>query len=177
MLTKNFWRIFGAIMPRLNGNTYSAKVVHPSGSTTTETMFSSSIKPYTLLGAMTVPQNGALYGGTTIGTWYGRGTTPATADDYTLEDPIKTGDVTGVCGGDTALVRAEGPDHYRISVTHQITNNKDETVTISEIGCFGALASGAKVCLLDRTVPETPIVIPPQETVPVEYVIKFPYGN
>ncbi|MBQ1255643.1 MAG: hypothetical protein IIX91_07630, partial [Clostridia bacterium] len=60
---------------------------------------------------------------------------------------------------------------------HQVTNNTDEEITVSEIGCFGVLANGGKVCMLDRTVLEEPIVIPPKETVSLEYVIKFPYGT
>lgn len=177
MLTRNYWRIFGAIMPRLGGNTYSATLVLPTGTTTTETMLSSSAKPYSLLGAISSPYNASTYGSTIAGTWYGKGTTPATLDDYTLEDPFKDDSVSGVCGGYISLANTEGPDHYRISATHQITNNTTEEITITEVGCFGAATSAGKVCLLDRTVLETPIVIPAKETVSMEYVIKFPYGN
>ena len=177
MLTRNYWKIFGAIMPRLGGNTYSATVKIVDGTTLTETMFSSAAKPYTILGAIAAPKANSLYGGGTTGTWYGKGTTPATIDDYALEDPITDSSLSIACGGASALVRAEGPDHYRISVAHQVTNNTDEEITVSEIGCFGVLTNGGKVCLLDRTVPEEPIVIPPKETVSLEYVIKFPYGT
>ena len=75
------------------------------------------------------------------------------------------------------MVRAEGPDHYRFSAVHQVTNNTDEEIAISEIGCFGSITNGGKVLMLDRTVLKTPVVIPPRETVPLEYVIKFPYGT
>lgn len=177
MLTRNFWRIIGAIMPRLGGNTYSATLVLPTGATIAETMLSSSAKPYSLLGAISSPYNAITYGSTIAGTWYGKGTTPATLDDYTLEEPFTDDRVTGVCGGPSSLTNTEGPDHYRISATHQITNNTTEEVTITEIGCFVAVTSAGKVCLLDRTVLETPIVIPAKETVSVEYVIKFPYGT
>lgn len=177
MLTRNYWQIFSAIMSRSGGNTYSATVKAVDGSTITETMFSSAAKPYTILGAIAAPKANSLYGGGTTGTWYGKGTTPATIDDFALEDPITDGSLSIACGETSALARAEGPDHYRISAAHQVTNNTDEEITVSEIGCFGALTNGGKVCLLDRTVLETPITIPPKETVSVEYVIKFPYGN
>lgn len=177
MLTRNFWRVFGATMPRLSGNNYSATVKIVDGTTLTETMLSSTAKPYTVLGAIAMPKASSLYGAGTTGTWYGKGTTPATIDDYALEDPITDGSLSITCGGSSALVRAEGPDHYRISAAHQVTNNTDEEITVSEIGCFGILVNGGKVCLFDRTVLETPVTIPARETVPVEYVIKFPYGN
>ena len=177
MLTRNYWKIFGAIMPRLSGNTYSATVKIVDGTTLTETMLASTAKPYTILGAIAMPKTSSLYGAGTTGTWYGKGTTPATIDDYALEDPITDDSLSITCGGASALVRAEGPDHYRISAAHQVTNNTGEEITVSEIGCFGILANGGKVCMLDRTVLEEPIVIPPKETVSLEYVIKFPYGT
>ena len=68
-------------------------------------------------------------------------------------------------------------DHVRISATHQVTNNTDADIAVSEIGCFGNLSASGKPFLLDHTVLETPVVVPAGKTVTMEYVIKFPYGN
>ena len=176
MLTKNFWSIFGVVMPRYEANSNYAPVVYADGTAGSEALLSSSSRPHTVLGAMVLPRSNTNYG-SSIGTWYGRGTTPATVDDYALEAPITDSSLTGTCGGISALLRVAGADHYRISVTHQVTNTTAEEITISEVGCFGQLSAGGKVVLLDHTVLETPVVIPPKETVSLEYVIKFPYGN
>ena len=176
MLTKNFWSIMGVVMPRYEANSNYAPVVYADGTAGSEALLSSSSRPHTVLGAIVLPRSNSNYG-SSIGTWYGRGTTPATVDDYALEAPITDSSLTGTCGGISALLRVAGADHYRISVTHQVTNTTAEEITISEVGCFGQLSAGGKVVLLDHTVLETPVVIPPKGTVSLEYVIKFPYGN
>ena len=177
MLNRNYWKFFGSIMARYQGSTYSMTVTLPSGASLTETLLSSSSRPYNVLGAISAPMTDSTYGTTVPGAWYGKGTTPPTLDDYTLEDPITDGSLTATCGGTANLMRVEAADHYRISAVHQVTNNTNQEVTISEIGSFGSASGGAKVIMLDRTVLETPIVIPAKETVSLEYVIKFPYGN
>lgn len=177
MLTRNYWRFFSAMMARLTGVTYSVTVTLPDGTTITDGLLTTSSRPYNVLGTIAAPYSDATYGKTIPGTWYGKGTTPAALDDYTLEAPITDGSITAICGGNSNLVRAEGPDHYRFSAVHQVTNNTDEEIAISEIGCFGSITNGGKVLMLDRTVLKTPVVIPPRETVPLEYVIKFPYGT
>lgn len=176
MLTKNFWSIFSAVMSRYEANSYYAPVVYADGTEGSEPLLTSSSKPSTVLGAMVLPRSDSNYG-SSIGTWYGRGTTPATVDDYALEAPITDDSLTGTCGGISALLKTAGADHYRISITHQVTNTTAQEITISEVGCFGQLSSGGKAVLLDHTVLETPITIPAKETISLEYVIKFPYGN
>ena len=177
MLTRNYWRIFGGMLARLNGSAQMVTVALPDGTTLTEAVLTSSTRPFNVLGTIGVPLTNATYGASTAGCWYGRGTTPPTLDDITLEDPITDDSLTAICAGLNDVARVEGPDHYRFSAVHQVTNNSNEEISISEIGCFGSIASGGKVCMLDRTVLEAPIVIPPKETVSLEYVIKFPYGT
>ena len=177
MLTRNFYRVLGGMCGRARGNSMNVTLTFPDGTTDTDTMFSNSADPFAVLGVITFPYADSQYGGTVSGTWYGKGGASATLDDYKLEAPVNDNSLTVVCGGLNSLVKTEAADHYRISTVHQVTNNTDKTIEIREVGCFGQLESTSKAFLLDRTVLEEPLVIPPKETVTTEYVIKFPYGT
>ena len=175
MLTKNFWALFTGFIGKIQGSSKTVAMKKVDGSNYSETVFSSSSKPYTMLGAIAIPLSDTRYG-TFHGTWYGKGRTPATWDDYTLADPITDSSVIGTAGTE-ALVNNVSTDHVEISVPHSVTNQTDNPITIGEIGCFGQAYSGGSAILLDRTVLEEPITIPPRGTVRFEYVIKFPYGT
>lgn len=177
MLTRNFWKILGAVLGKLYGGTYYVDMALPDGTTVSYDLQSTGAKPYSVLGAIADPYATSDYATNKAGTWYGTGRTPATLDDVKLEAPITDGSISITCGTNLALLKTESSDHYRFSATHQITNNTAQEIALSEIGCFGIMSAStsAKACLLDRTVLETPIVIPAKETVSVEYVIKFPY--
>ena len=129
--------------------------------------------PYTLLGGLSMSYADTNYG-SYWGVFWGRGTTPPTRSDYRLEDPIIDGTITTV-GSVSNLVKTDNGDCYRISSVHQVTNNTNETITISEAGTFGNFTSGGKVFLLDHTVLPTPVTIPPRKTASIEYIVNFPY--
>lgn len=111
--------------------------------------------PSSLLGS-----NGA------VGLAFGAGTTPATYDDYVLENPITSG---------LTLVSASGtltqPTSYD-SVTHHISSTRSFTVnnssaspiTISEFGIYAPYTDNASCCLIYRDVLATPITLNPSES-------------
>ena len=174
MLTKNFWKIFTALVGRVQGETKEVTVTLPSGSSYTNNIYGTNAKPYSVLGAICAPWCNEKIG-TWFGVWYGTGTTLPTLDDYKMEAPITDGSLSTKAGS-AALVASVEADCVRISVPHSVTNLTSQDITISEIGCLGQIESGNSF-LLDHTVLETPIVVPAGKTIALEYVIKFPYGS
>ena len=108
------------------------------------------------------------------GPWFvvGRGTTPATLDDYALEDLI-TSDLS--CTVATA-VDEDNDAVYKLT----LTNTSSEDITIGEVGihstCYYGNNSSARTCwaLLERTVLDTPLNIPAGGIGMIDYTIKLP---
>jgi hypothetical protein len=175
MLTKNFWSLASQLLGRYNNSSKSVVLTNTSGGTASETPYSSTAKPYTVLGSVCLPK--VTNYGNSHGVFYGRGRTPATMDDYTMEDPILDGSITTSEGGPGALTVALNEDHLRISGVHQLTNNTAEDIYIWEVGLHILFATGGKAYMLEHTVLEEPIVVPAGNTISTEYVIKFPYGT
>ena len=175
MLTKNFWQLASQLLGRYNNGSKSISLINTAGTTASEIPFSSTSKPYTMLGSVCLPQI-TNYGGAQ-GVYYGRGRTPATMNDYKMEDPILDGTLGVSEGGTGALNIAVNADHLRISGVHQLTNQTDEDIYIWEVGLHILFAMGGKAYMLEHTVLEEPIVVPAGNTISTEYVIKFPYGN
>ena len=175
MLTKNFWKVFTALVGRVQGEVKEVTVTLPNGSSYTNNIYGTNAKPYSMLGAISGPWCNEKIG-TWFGVWYGTGNTPASIDDYKLEAAITDGSLSAKAGS-SALVASVEADCVRISGPHSITNVTSKDIAISEIGCLGQIESGGNSFLLDHTVLETPIVIPAGKTVALEYVIKFPFGS
>jgi hypothetical protein len=173
MLTDNYWKLFGATMGKFAGSSESITLIGYDGDICMGNA-TSLTEPYTLLGGISLSYS--QYYGSYYGVFWGRGTTPPTKNDYKLEDPITDGTLATV-GSRETLIKTDNGDHYRISALHQVTNNTNNDITITEAGIFGNWKSGGKVFLLDHTILETPVVIPARKTVPIEYAIKFPYGG
>lgn len=175
MLTKNFWQLASQLLGRYNGNTRQVPLINTAGTTASETPFSSTSKPYSMLGSVCLPQ--VTNYGVAHGVYYGKGRTPATMNDYKMEDPILDGTLGVSEGGTGALNIAVNADHLRISGVHQLTNQTDEDIYIWEVGLHILFAMGGKAYMLEHTVLEEPIVVPAGNTISTEYVIKFPYGD
>ena len=178
MLTNNYWKLFGATMGKIAGSTENITLIGSDGFPCAGYATSTS-EPYILLGGISLSYS-ANYG-SFYGVFRGRGTTPPTINDYKMEDPITDGSLATV-GSIDSLVKTDNGDHYRISALHQVANNTNNDITITEAGIFGNWTSGGKIFLLDHTILdhtilETPVVIPARKTVPIEYAIKFPYGD
>lgn len=117
-----------------------------------------------------------------VGVYFGSGTTPATPDDYKLENPITTG-LSVVAPAGVSFTRGDGYDEY--SVTFGVTASTDQ-VTITEVGlksCSyiyiapGTQANTYNYALFDRTVLDAPITIPAGQSKQVTYTIRFNYGD
>ena len=174
MLTDNYWKLFGAAMGKVAGSTESLALKGPDGSSCTGTAVSSSSKPFTLLGGIALSY--ASNYGSYYGVFWGTGTTPPTKEDYKMEAPLVDGSIATM-GSRENMMKIDNGDHYLISALHQVTNNTNRDIAITEAGLFGNWENAGKVFLLDRTVLETPIVVPAKKTVPVEYAIRFLYGS
>lgn len=117
-----------------------------------------------------------------VGVYFGSGTTPATPDDYKLENPIATG-LSVVAPAGVSFTRGDGYDEY--SVTFGVTASADQVI-ITEIGLkscsYTYIASGTQAntynyALFDRTVLDEPITIPAGQSKQVTYTIRFNYGD
>jgi hypothetical protein len=98
----------------------------------------------------------------------GRGTTPATVDDYNLEDMITS-------GLSCAWVIDEDEDKDAIHKL-TLTNTSNDDITIGEIGIAGNVnvAGNWYLALLERTVLDKPITVPAGGFGQIEYAIKLP---
>ena len=128
--------------------------------------------PHTLLGGMTKPKSIPVAKGS-YGTFFGTGTTPAMVDDIKMQSPID--DSTLSFSNASAITASVGPDHMRMSINYDVTNNGTNDVAISEIGVFGTLVSSDPPFMLDHTVLETPIIIPAGDTKPIAYAVIINY--
>lgn len=107
----------------------------------------------------------------------GSGTTPATLDDYRLENRIVAANLTT----SVDLTKSADENGAYISALITITNTTDEAVTVAECGLHTGGASGStgsaekNFYLLDRTVLETPITIEPDGVGQITYTIRMNY--
>lgn len=102
----------------------------------------------------------------------GSGTTPATIDDYKLENPITT--------GFSASVVRQYDAQYNSTFVITLTNTSADDIVIGEIGYvgdahYGAGNSYAAYVLFDRTVLDSPITIPAGGIGQITYTIRLNY--
>ena len=106
---------------------------------------------------------------------FGSGTTPPTADDYTLESPLQN--VT-YSRSSVSVAETEEKDIY--TNFFQITNNNEEAISVSEVGIVAPASSGSTTSinvvytLIERTVFE-PVTIAPGETATIQYEVVVTY--
>ena len=175
MLTKNFFQYLSAQLERFNSETHDwiAHLVNYDGVAFEKAYKYNVSSPRAWLGSMGHPKVTNLG---SDGTWFGKGTTPPTPDDYTMEDPYVNGELRVQCSSVVTGTHTE--ESYSVSIVYNVTNTTSEDLTISEIGVFSLhLSTGQYFCLLDHTILENPVVVPAKRTVAMEYVIKFPYGK
>ena len=174
MLTHNFYQYFSVFAERFSTetSTITAELVDYNGAPFTKEYEYNTNMPRSLLGGMISPRCSTMG---IEGAWFGKSSAPPRITDYTLNEPYTKGELTAYAN--TLPTGTHTDEFYSVSTAYTITNNTSADLTIAEVGIFARhVSSGDHFCLLDRTVLETPIVIPPKETVSVEYVIKFPYG-
>ena len=118
------------------------------------------------------------------GIYFGTGTTPATADDLTLENFITSG-ITVSSSSTPSYSRTED-GLWIVQSVYIVTNTTDEPISISEIGFFSetpqVYSSSNKnyeyhPVLFERTVLDEPIVIPAKEAKVITYTINMNYSQ
>lgn len=175
MLTKNFYNTLAAsgayialpdVIKATDGKTYTYYALSTSG-TNGPTYFCGMH----LLS--TSQPNG------TAGVMIGTGKTPATPDDFILESPVLAG-VT--INNQSAVSYIKDDSGIHLCATYGVQNTGSDPLEISEIGCFGAVkistsgtSSAPRSFLAERTVLETPVVIPAGESRQITYTISFRY--
>jgi hypothetical protein len=110
------------------------------------------------------------------GMYFGSGTTPASKSDYKLESPITTG--LTIVGSSVDLITNDSTGEYTFSCNKMITNTTENNINISEIGLFTPVDGDSNsvklyMTLMERTVLDTPIIIPPGETKVLTYKLTF----
>lgn len=110
----------------------------------------------------------------TYGIVLGSGSTPATIDDFRVQNPITTG-FSNTTVKTFTRTSANGAEIVYQTV---LTNTSSGPISIAEIGSVGIAyqaSTGGAVgyFLVDRTVLDTPIVIPAGESKTLEYTIRL----
>ena len=110
------------------------------------------------------------YSGVIIGT----GTAPAAFDDYKL-----SGDLITKFSFSVSVNKKHTESGFEVTALYTITNTNSTEITIGEIGLianqYTNSTSASYVALLERTVLEEPVTIPPGGIGQVEYTIRMNY--
>lgn len=111
--------------------------------------------------------------GTNSGIYFGAGTTPATKDDYKLENLISSGlTITNP----SYFVEVQGGSGTYIWVSDFVVKNtSDKELRVGEIGLFLPFRGSSTyyLTLAERTVLDEPITIPAGATRIIEYKLTF----
>ena len=172
MLTKNF----KALMKVVGLSAGNAKGVIPITKYNNTTVylvnyFSGSSDPYPASYDYSLRLSSSIGKGINLGS----GNTPATENDYTLENRISSG-LTGTVIQSTEYTENDA----RIIIRLTLTNTSSESITVNEIGNFhhmlasstpGGTGASNEICMIDRTVLSEPCVIPAGEIRIIEYSI------
>lgn len=123
----------------------------------------------------------SISGSASDGIVVGSGDTPASEDDYTLENKINGLD--GTISSQASYFDATDKCYYSI-YTLTLSNNTGESVTINEYGRIvsaeaastkgGTRSNNRYAFLVERVVLDAPLVIPAGESSVLEYRINFP---
>ena len=110
-----------------------------------------------------------------MGVSFGTGTTPATASDYALESVLSGTQISVAAPSAVSYSRGDAFDEY--SVSFGVTNKTSDAITVSEVGLTAKTHPNFNnaYTLVERTVLDTPVTIPPHETKHIAYTIRFNY--
>ena len=166
MLTKNFYSYMNAAFSAADKEIPFVK----TDGATANFRYSNSFAPFAVMNKWSVENTG-------YGVSFGAGTTPATTSDYKLESVLGSTRISVATPSSVSYSRDDTFDMY--SVSFGITNITSDAITISEVGLIVSVTSGSSnyTVLVDRTVLDTPVTIPPHETKHIAYTIRFNYGG
>ena len=166
MLTKNFYSYMKAAFSAPSTETAFVK----DDGTTKNLRYSGSYAPFAVMNKWSVNNSG-------FGVSFGVGTTPATLEDYNLESSLNNTQISVSYPNSVSYSRDNTFDMY--SVSFGITNITSDAITISEVGLLVSVTKGSTTyrVLVDRTLLDTPVTIPANETKHIAYTIRFNYGG
>lgn len=175
MLTRNFENLAALLLEASTTSTGLLPVFNTSGMT----RFASSTFSYfpkTVYHQFTTSV-------ATPGISVGTGSTAPSKGDTNLENTITSG-ISGAVSSTVAGCEASGTPYLEHSVA--VTNTGSEPITIAEIGykqqfyyasIYGAAGNATDVCLLDRTVLDSPITIQAGDTGIIKYTLKTAHAT
>ena len=163
MLTKNFYSYMRAVFQDT-----SAAFVQTNGNAVSKTYYSAD-NPFVVMKNWAASM-------TTAGVSFGTGTTPATASDYVLESILVNTQISVIAPSAVSFSRGDTYEEY--TVTFGVTNITAEAITISEVGltaCPNTEGTPYPFALVDRTILDTPVTIPAEQSKQITYTIRFNY--
>ena len=164
MLTKNFYSYMRGAFSAAGKEIPFVK----TDGTTTNLRYSNNFAPFTVMNKWSVDNNG-------FGVSFGKGTTPATMSDYSIESGLDGTQISVSYPNSVSYSRGDTFDEY--SVSFGITNITSDAITISEVGLIVGVNSGSSEnkVLVDRTVLDAPVTIPAGQSKQITYTIRFNY--
>ena len=168
MLTQNFINAIAMVLQRGSINKGLLPVTAYNG--TVYYLSPSQAIPATATQSFTLSKSAA-------GICMGQGDTAPAVTDYQLENQIEYS-LTGSVIQTVLDLDANGNPYIQFDIA--VTNTADTAVTVREIGyrqsLYAATAVGGtgsnRVCLLDRTVLDTPVTIAPDGAATIRYTLK-----
>lgn len=170
MITNNFKKIMATVLQSVGGKTVNGCI--PVTDVNGDAKYLSSESYGVFPGSVSMAFTGS------TGIQIGSGTTPATENDYVLENRIASGYVASSV---TYNFNVDAYGNPYLEYLFTITNNTQEDITISEMGyvqqCFASSVQGASAStkynfLIDRTVLDNPVTIAASESAAVKYTLK-----
>ena len=172
MFTKNYYKLLAYAM---NDGAAPLNVITTSGSTLSS-IAGSFNREYLLFGyngdnyfSPTMRRVRTIFSGMYAGTFFGTGTTPPTIDDYKLSGNLITTISSSVS---FSAVNEDGGN--KLEAVYTLTNTGSSPITIGEVGLFAGDNQYNKV-LVERTVLDEPITLPPDGVGQVTYTIRMVY--
>lgn len=178
MITNNLYKILFGYVYNSSTNSGSNNYVGPSsypelvnieGETKARANFGADYQLFDFVNTLSFASNGSINKNNTVYITVGTGTTEATRSDYNLEIPNEDITISAATQG----VKSDYSGKVYIFSLYNPTSND---ITVTEIGLIGIVTKWSNTIvriLLDRTVLDTPIIIPAGESKPITYEIGF----
>lgn len=173
MITKSFKNVLAAMLQRNNGGAYGFLSIVAVGGTTYYCANSSTSSNYPFTAPIETVTTNINYNGIRLGT----DNTPATENDYDLKSQI----TSGITGTASKVQGVDASGNPYLTYTILVTNTTASDITVREIGYVqsvqgtasqGGTGASARNVLIDRTVLDTPVTIPANDSAGIKYTLK-----